>query len=544
MPRHVRHLLVLAAASLAAQAIWPAAAGAHASLVSTDPGDGSTVPAAPDQVTVVFDEPVEADDGDVRLHDADGRRVAGTELDVQEGGRVLRLAVPGLDDGGYVVAWGVVSEDGHPITGAVSWQLGRSAPPVDPAVVAAVLDAERGSEAVDLAAGIARWLVFAGLLVLLGSLVALARSPGELTRSPGVRVVPVTAWAAAFAGTVAGLGLFAADLAGGGLGDAFSPAVVADSLGTESALLTLTRAGLLAGVLPLVLRPRPASPTWIALAGAALAVLLLTVTLAGHARAGRWVVLAAVVDLVHLAAAGVWLGGLAVVLVLLAGRRPDRERQARLRQSARRFSRLALPAVAVVVLTGGAQSLRQVQDLAEIRETDFGRLLLAKVIAVGVLVVLAALSRSAVRAGDDDLGRLRQSVGAEAAVAVAVLGLTAALVVTDPTPPLPPSGFQATTVVDGVAIEAVVAPARRGPVDVHLYVEAPGGGLTGAGTATGRFTHAATGEAVGLRFARSGRNHFSAIAVSVPRSGRWRLEVAVVAGDLGERTAAYDVDVR
>mgnify|MGYP003288784057 CR=1 FL=1 len=53
----------------------PQAAAAHAVLVSATPERGTQVDAAPEQVTLRFNEPVEAGFGAVRVFDAEGERV-------------------------------------------------------------------------------------------------------------------------------------------------------------------------------------------------------------------------------------------------------------------------------------------------------------------------------------------------------------------------------------------------------------------------------------------------------------------------------------
>jgi hypothetical protein len=128
---------------------------------------------------------------------------------------------------------------------------------------------------------------------------------------------------------------------------------------------------------------------------------------------------------------------------------------------------------------------------------------------------------------------------------VAVLALTSLLVAADPNHALDATGFQEVRVLDGMTLEVIVAPSRAGPVDVHLYVEAPSAGLTGGGEATGTFSLPGTEiEGVGVRFFPAGRNHFSAIAVQVPIKGTWRLEIAVRVGDFEQRRATFVVPIR
>jgi len=95
---------------------------------------------------------------------------------------------------------------------------------------------------------------------------------------------------------------------------------------------------------------------------------------------------------VHLASVGVWVGGLGA-LVLLAGigwrTIVAEQRSGLLRQLVPRFSRLALVAVSVVVITGVVNSIVDLAHVSDLWNTTYGRVILAK---IGVLVVALALA--------------------------------------------------------------------------------------------------------------------------------------------------------
>ena len=125
--------------------------------------------------------------------------------------------------------------------------------------------------------------------------------------------------------------------------------------------------------------------------------LLATFAWAGHAAAeqgaDRYIHLVA--DVVHLLAAGAWLGGLPPLLYLLA-----RARQATGPGSfelavgaARRFSTLGLASVASLLVTGIANTWYTVASVPALFGTQYGRLLLLKLLLFGVMVTLAAINR-------------------------------------------------------------------------------------------------------------------------------------------------------
>ena len=96
--------------------------------MSTSPGDGQVVAAAPSVVSVRFDEPVQMQFGALRVFSPSGGRVdegspthpAGHEDTVQ-----VALG-SGLGRGTYTVAWHVISADSHPVSGAFTFSVGAS----------------------------------------------------------------------------------------------------------------------------------------------------------------------------------------------------------------------------------------------------------------------------------------------------------------------------------------------------------------------------------------------------------------------------------
>ncbi|WP_324276410.1 copper resistance CopC family protein [Blastococcus brunescens] len=100
-----------------------APAAAHATLVSTDPGEGARLDAVPSEVTLEFSEGVSLGAGYARVLGADGERVDTGAAAVD--GRVLTIPLRAdLPDDGYLVTYRVVSADSHPISGAYSFVVG------------------------------------------------------------------------------------------------------------------------------------------------------------------------------------------------------------------------------------------------------------------------------------------------------------------------------------------------------------------------------------------------------------------------------------
>ena len=159
-------------------------------------------------------------------------------------------------------------------------------------------------------------------------------------------------------------------------------------------------------------------------------------------KADTMVVVAA--DAVHLIATGLWGGGLlALFWILYRGVKKSTLPLSWAAETVRRFSRLALGSVAVLVLTGLYQSWIQVGNLRTLFGTDYGRVLLFKLVlfiamlGFGALNYLAsgpALLRAAERNANDlsSAQRALTRIGAESFLGLLVFFVTGLLTVLPP----------------------------------------------------------------------------------------------------------------
>ena len=98
-------------------------------------------------------------------------------------------------------------------------------------------------------------------------------------------------------------------------------------------------------------------------------------------------------DVAHLIATGLWGGGLlALFWVLYRGVKKSALPLSWAAETVRRFSRLALGSVAVLVLTGLYQSWIQVGSLRTLFGTDYGRVLLFKLVLFIAMLGFGALN--------------------------------------------------------------------------------------------------------------------------------------------------------
>ncbi len=380
--RAARLIVLVAGAALFA----PETAFAHANLVRTDPADRAVLARAPTSVLVVLDDDVRLAPGNAAIRNGDGSILAGKPA---THGRTLVLPLrEELSKGDYSVRWSVVSDDGHIVQGVLAFAVGLGRAPPVPTL--------RPTTEVGLGTVVSRWLFFAGLLVASG----LALFDVLVWRPLG-RGGLGTGWIA--------IGLAAMFVSAHGL-------VHASHGGSATRFgLTIDVASAIAATgaaaAAIAIADRSAAPFALVLAVALLPV----PTVAGHALdAGRsWIEVP--IDLLHVLAAAVWIGGLFALglVVPRAGAPPEVFAAA-----ARRFSKLALASVIVLAATGVGRALAELSAVSQLWTTGYGRAILVKTGLFAVLLGLGSLSRSRVLAGVE---RLRNVVLAELVLVLGVL---------------------------------------------------------------------------------------------------------------------------
>lgn len=124
-PRALRALLVAAAAGLALLS-GAGSALAHAQFLGSDPEQGATLDTAPDQVGLAFNEDIPAEFAVVTVVGPDGEQYQTGA--VSAGDDTVRTAVALGPAGEYEIGYRVISDDGHPISGSVSFTLTAAGP--------------------------------------------------------------------------------------------------------------------------------------------------------------------------------------------------------------------------------------------------------------------------------------------------------------------------------------------------------------------------------------------------------------------------------
>lgn len=467
--------LVATAVALGLLAAPPAANG-HAVVVDTEPQRGEHLDGAPAEVLLTFNEPVKARAGDLRVYDTSSGRVDTGKVDQPTATRARVELQRGLERDVYTTTYRVVSADGHPVSGGFTFGYGRevSAEHGGP-TVAELLDEEQ-SDAVDIAYGFARGFHYLALLLAIGTAAFVAFvAPRGAEAGGRLRRILVAAALVGGVCSVAGVGLQGALAAGAPIDRAFSSDTIEVSIDNRAGLAWVARGLAWAAILAVVLLaarwPRPLWPRALWLVAAATVGIVASLPLAGHARTQDPSAVLIPADFVHVAAAGTWLGGLLLLLLVYWPRRGNGHDTAPGWTATQRFSRLALPAMVGLVAAGTLQTLFYLSSPGDLLSEDYGLVLTAKIALLVAILAIAAGNRRAVgrEASAGGAARLRRAMRVEVALALAVIAAAALLVRT--APPEAAEAGPPTPAVDlgPMRLEMSIEPGETGTNAAHLY---------------------------------------------------------------------------
>lgn len=362
----------------------PGAVSAHAELVAADPGAGSSIEQLPEQLHLVFSEPLDQGATSVALIDGSGRLIVGDlgQIDPQDPRTLLiersDLPTSANDPGSYTLRWQSRSAtDGHSSAGEVPYGIIDPATGEVPGLIGAGGHDGHGGLHVGHSSGqvlVEVWGRTVGALGL-GLALALALVAGLLRGSLRRRTM-------GGAGSPASL-LF---IAGGALFNAGGvDALLALLVVSPTPLLIARIVVELAGATVLWLLASRAPERALQIGGFAAAVALLLRSASSHGAAIGPV--GALAYLAHLVAVGIWLVALgSIAWVAWRGARRT------LAVLLPRVSAIAIVAGTTVGATGLISALFELGEPRALLETDYGRVLLIKGLLVIGVMTLGAIN--------------------------------------------------------------------------------------------------------------------------------------------------------
>jgi copper transport protein len=214
-----------------------------------------------------------------------------------------------------------------------------------------------------------------------------------------------------------------------------------------------------------------------------------------------------------------------------------------------RFSRIAVPVVALLALSGLALAVVELGTPDALVETSYGLVLLVKLVLVTVLVTLAAVNRirllPALTANPGASRPLHRSILLECATALAILGVVAGWRFTPPPRSLLPGTPLAVHIhTDKAMFQVLISPGKVGQDDFVLQLMNGDGtplqtkearlilSLPGRGVAD--IEHAAV-------LGPDGYWHVSKAPLPLP--GRWHMRIDALVSDFDEISLEDDIDI-
>ena len=501
----LRTVLVAIACVLCAPA---AMASAHAVLDNSVPTSGATLEDSPLQIVLDFDESVESSLGYIKLFSSSGKRVQlpAVKADASDAS-IVRVVPPTLAQDSYVAVYRVISADGHPVEGAITFRVGAGAVSNLASVIETALQDSETSNAVKVAMALMRFISYIAISIVLAGIFFLLGS--DAPRKGLNRAVVL-------AGSVLGLStallylLHGMNASGGTWGQIANVSVVKDVFATqvgESLFARIVVSFLLVSVVA----------RWGKFVAVfAFATLPFTYAFAGHAAVDTPAALTIALLALHVAAVGVWCGGLVLLIFV---------KDIRTTSIVEWFSQRAAILIAVVVATGVVQALLLMDGIGNLTKTSYGKALIAKVCVVGIMLICAAIVRR--RFYESGVSRLRAVLCAEVVVGLVVLSITSGMVAASPRPTVSNAPFSTALVQGDVIANITISPPRVGESEMHVIVSPPNGSLDPVLAIKARFSLVSGSvPPIQAELNAVGPNHFVGY-IQFVYPGEWKVDVIV-----------------
>ena len=483
-------------------------ASAHAVLDNSVPTSGATLEDTPLQIVLDFDESVESSLGYIKLFSSSGKRVQlpAVKADASDAS-IVRVIPPTLAQDSYVAVYRVISADGHPVEGAITFRVGAGAVSNLASVIETALQDSETSNAVKIAMALMRFISYIAISIVLAGIFFLLGSDAPRKGLNGAVVL---------AGSVLGLStallylLHGMNASGGTWGQIANVSVVKDVFATqvgESLFARIVVSFLLVSVVA----------RWGKFVAVfAFVTLPFTYAFAGHAAVDSPAALTIALLALHVAAVGVWCGGLILLIFV---------KDIRTTSIVEWFSQRAAVLIAVVVATGVVQALLLMDGIGNLTKTSYGKALIAKVCVVGIMLICAAIVRR--RFYESGVSRLRAVLCAEVVVGLIVLSITSGMVAASPRPTVSNAPFSTALVQGDVIANITISPPRVGESEMHVIVSPPNGSLDPVLAIKARFSLASGSvPPIQTELNAVGPNHFVGY-IQFVYPGEWKVDVIV-----------------
>ncbi len=486
--RSLRSELAWAIFAILLLTLLPGAALAHAKLDRSEPKAKEILSQAPKLIELWFSEELESGFNSIEVRDQQGKRFDQGGVTLSEGNKKAQISLETFGPGTYAVIWKALSMDQHTLRGEFTFTVAqggapgtaRSSPPQgsDSPVDSMPMGKSEDSYEIYPSVSAVRWVSYLSMMMLFGGfalylLVLVPALPQESVEEPAkvtqvrnatARRIVKWSWISVvllLSTSSVSLVFQVSGVFDKSLAESLSPSLLGQVICNTgygghwlweilSISLLIVILVVLSGKLKRAPREAHKALWWTGLIAGS--VLLVAPSWTGHAVASiKDFRLAVVSDWLHLLAGGFWVGGLFhLAMTLPTALAVDRKhRISLLAQVIKRFTRVAMPSVGLLVLAGLYNTWVHVPSFSGFWLTPYGKTLLLKLSFVGLMLFLGGLNnfhfgkRVAHLAkmqgeAENDVERIKlergfaRSVVLEAAIGVVVLLVTSALVFMTP----------------------------------------------------------------------------------------------------------------
>jgi copper transport protein len=378
---------------------------AHNTFDSSSPSEGDALEISPSNWTITFAKSVPLDSFSGEVINGDGIRTQLTSPTHGATDNIVVVSLPTSLTGAITARWKLVSSDGHVVSGRVAFSVNTTSATIlttDPngdipsnssvpeTTVVSQEEISNASSAPEVIRWSLRLLGYLAILILIGLVFAeMFLAEGTLAAATGRRLLLISSAAITVVPILQGW-IFLADVNGYSFFKA--PFDTFDLFSTTPGSMMLTRAltGAAISYAAIIAWPQLTNTIKERQAIGLIGAYLITSAYTSHSRSQALPLLGIPVDVLHVAASAIWLGGLAVLALVVI---PFIDAKSSL-LTYTRYGRYAQYAVITIVVTGVIQTLRlHGVSLSSLFGERHGQILLLKIVAVGLMLKVGDVNR-------------------------------------------------------------------------------------------------------------------------------------------------------
>ena len=458
--KHVKNGSLLIAILYLFLFIYPSIASAHAYIIKSTPSENEIINQAPQKVTIEFDEEIQPSFNSIEVFDSTGNRVdqKNGHIDSNNPAIVISDLNDNLPDGTYRIQWRVVSSDGHPVQGVIPFQIGNG----DTSQGTSKISNESKGYSPQLDLIIIRWVQYISNACFVGILFfylfALHKGLVEdIWVYHTFRKLLKLSFILLCLSIILSLPLQATIESGLSWSKVLSVPMLRKMLSnTQFGKTWIIQIDCLFFLLISIffLKKERLKRIFIWISFILGIGLLLLKSFTSHAAASTNALFTISLDFLHLLSASIWIGSLVALIALIPVSRKV-ETMKQYLDSIQRFSKWGIMLVIVLSFSGFVGSLSYIPNLRALLSSDYGRILLGKVLLLAIMIIFATVNFVKGKRGREK--GLPSTLWGELITGLVVLVLSV-LLTNLPTAMSSPGPFRATNTTHGSQITFEVTP--------------------------------------------------------------------------------------